>query len=77
LERYYQDSADSGSGTQGHKQVCLKELSECSFSYSDGQVWKVSWDEASAYLPRMLKINFKFKKDTKAQEFLVNIPISP
>ena len=77
LEYYYQESADSDSGTQGRKQVCLKELSECSFSYSDGQTWKTSWDQASAYIPQMLKINFKFKKAPKGEEFLINIPISP
>lgn len=66
LERYYQDS-----------QVCLKELSECSFSYSDGQTWKTDWDEDMGQLPRMIKISFKFRDENKERESVVNIPISP
>lgn len=67
LERY----------ADGRKQICLGALSECNFSYSDGKDWKASWEQNSGQLPRLLKIDFKFKNETKERDFVVNIPVSP
>lgn len=77
LEHYYEEPADFDNSADSPKQICISELSECKFSYSDGQTWKTTWEEKTGQVPRMIKIDFKFKNETKEREFVVNIPISP
>lgn len=77
LEHYYQEPPDYDKGTYQAKEVLLENLSDCRFSYWDGQTWQTDWNENLRQLPRMIKINFKFSDETKEQEFLMHIPVSP
>ncbi len=77
LEHYSQESPDYDKSTYQAKEVLLEGLSDCRFSYWDGQIWQVAWDESSQQLPQMVRINFKFIDETKEQEFLMRIPVSP
>ena len=76
LEHYYQQPPDYDRNTYQAKELLLEGLSDCRFSYWDGQAWKTDWDKAEE-LPQMLKINFKFTDETKEQEFVANIPVGP
>lgn len=67
---------DFDEGTYSAQEICLADLIECRFSYSDGKTWQENWDENKAVPPRMIKLIFKFKEENKEREFLVNIPIS-
>jgi type II secretory pathway component PulJ len=77
LEHYYQEPADYDLDSYQTKEACLVNLSDCKFSYSDGQVWQENWEETKGALPRMIKITFKFQDENQEREFLVNIPVSP
>ncbi len=77
LEHYYQEPADYDWSTSGSKEICLEGLSDCKFSYSDGQSWETTWGESKGDTPRAIKINFKFQGEDKDREFVVNVPISP
>jgi len=76
LEHYYQQPPDYESSTYQTKEILLEDLSECKFSYWDGQTWKTSWDKVNQ-LPQQVKMNFRFGDDKKEQEFAVNIPVGP
>ena len=76
LEHYYQQPPDYESSTYQTKEILLEGLSDCRFSYWDGQTWKTDWEKAEE-LPQMIKINFKFADETEEQEFVVNIPVGP
>lgn len=77
MEHSYEEPADYDLSTYQTKEVCLEDLSDCKFSYSDGGTWQESWDETKEEFPRMIKITFKFQGENQEREFLVNIPISP
>jgi len=77
LEHYLQQPPDYDPATYGSKEVWLEGLSTCRFSYWDGSAWQASWGEDKGGVPRMIKVNFQFSDETKEQEFIVHIPISP
>ncbi|MBU3958957.1 MAG: prepilin-type N-terminal cleavage/methylation domain-containing protein [Candidatus Omnitrophica bacterium] len=76
LERYSEEPTDYDAATYQRKEVCLRDLAECGFSYSDGSdLWKTNWNQNQ--LPLMVKLNFQFEGDPDTKEFVVNIPVSP
>ncbi|MBU4346413.1 MAG: prepilin-type N-terminal cleavage/methylation domain-containing protein [Candidatus Omnitrophica bacterium] len=77
LERYSEEPTDYDAASYQKKEVCLQDLVECAFSYSDGLTWKPSWGQEEGELPRMVKITFKPKDTPQAKEFIVNVPVSP
>lgn len=77
LEHYYQESTDYDENTYQKKEVCLEDLVDCSFSYSDGSGWKSNWSQTEERLPQLIKITFRYKADTQPKEFIINIPVSP
>ena len=74
LEHYYQKPPDYNANTYQAKEALLSNLSDCRFSFWDGQMWKNAWQETEV-LPKMLKINFKFKDEKIEQEFIASIPV--
>jgi hypothetical protein len=77
LERFYQGPADYNESTYQTKQICLDNLSDCRFNYSDGKAWLMHWEEDMGQIPKAIKIYFKFSEEEQEREFIVNIPISP
>lgn len=76
LEHYYQEPANYDWQTNENKQVCLDGLSDCKFSYSDGQAWFDSWDQNNDELPGLIKVSFKFKGEDSEREFIAQVPVS-
>lgn len=76
LEHMTQDEPDYDEKTFTSKTNCLENIAECKFSYSDGTAWKDTWSKDNPNPPRIIKIDFKFKEEDKAHEFIVNIPVS-
>jgi hypothetical protein len=58
------------------KKACLEGIDVCRFSYFDGSAWLDRWEEEGD-LPRAVKINFRYRDESREREFVVNIPISP
>jgi prepilin-type N-terminal cleavage/methylation domain-containing protein len=76
LERYFQQPPDWRQDTYQTKEIILSDLEDCKFAYSDGQNWLINWEDTKK-LPQMIKINFRFKNETKECTLNINIPISP
>jgi type II secretory pathway pseudopilin PulG len=74
LERFFQDPTDYQESTYAQKIACLESLQGCSFSYSDGAVWRSAWNPADG-LPKAVKLAFTFRDDDKEHEFLANVPV--
>jgi type II secretory pathway pseudopilin PulG len=75
LERYIEMPADYNPDTWQVKQVCLRELSSCEFSYSDGDAWKSTWSASDGRLPRGVKITFDPAGQGEPDEFVVNVGV--
>ena len=76
LEHYWQEPADYNWETSAGRETGLKNLTACSFSYSDGNAWRDAWDETNPEFPQAVKVSFKFNGDDRQRELVVNIPIS-
>lgn len=77
LEHFSETPADYNENTYQKKDICIGELSDCAFSYSDGSNWKTFWNEDSGQLPQMIKLNFKLQYEEEERDFVVNVPVSP
>ncbi|MBU1125475.1 MAG: prepilin-type N-terminal cleavage/methylation domain-containing protein [Candidatus Omnitrophica bacterium] len=73
---YIQSPTDFDAATYQYKGACVQGISECSFSYSDGQNWYDTWNVTVSKLPRMVKYSFKFKDEPAVKDFVFTIPVS-
>ncbi|MFH1414449.1 MAG: type II secretion system protein GspJ [Candidatus Omnitrophota bacterium] len=76
LEHYYEEPTDYNQDTNQKQEVCLDNLVDCRFSYSDGSTWEADWSGKHSELPRTIKLIFKHSDDPEPKEVLVNIPVS-